>query len=129
TSNGQFESPIGIAVNSSGDVYVTDDTNSNIQEFGPCTSPTPVLSPTITLTFTPTYTFTYTYTITPTFTISPTNTISATITPTPSITCTFTITPTPVVPLCLTLYKNSPNPFSNGTNIIYQLCDTAQVNV
>ncbi len=75
---------------------------------------------------TPTATVSPTWTLT----ISPTPNINTkTPTPTPSITCTITVTPTPVIPLCLTLYKNSPNPFSNGTNIIYQLCDAAEINV
>ncbi len=85
------------------------------------------ISPTLTatMTYTKTVSQTCTYTQTTTFTISPTGTI----TPTPSMTCTETITPTPVIPFCLTLYKNSPNPCSYGTNIIYQLCDEADVNV
>ncbi len=127
--DGEFESPQGIAVDSSGDVYVADTLHDSIQEFGPCGSPTPTIIASSTMTLTPNVTCTETATATPTFTISPTNTVSATITPTPSITCTFTITLTPPPPLCLTLYKNSPNPCSNGTNIIYQLCDEAQVNV
>lgn len=45
------------------------------------------------------------------------------------MTWTVTATPTTQVPLCLTLYKNSPNPFSNGTYFIYQLCDEADVDV
>jgi len=74
---------------------------------------------------------TMTPTWTSTSTASPTYTITATYTPTLTVTqtCTVTVSPTPVIPLCLTLYQNSPNPCSNGTNIIYQLCCFAQVNI
>ena len=34
TGDGQFDLPIGVAVNSSGQVYVTDDLNYRIQKFG-----------------------------------------------------------------------------------------------
>ena len=33
SSNGQFDSPNGIAVDSSGNVYVTEDNNNRIQKF------------------------------------------------------------------------------------------------
>ncbi len=86
-------------------------------------------SPTLTNTETTTPTILPTFTNTETMTPSAIITLTVTPTPTASITCSVTIIPTPQVPLCLKLYKNSPNPCSNGTNIIYQLCDEAQVNV
>jgi hypothetical protein len=98
-----------------------------------CTSPTPtcICSPSITLTatYTPsqTATPTLTNTVTLTVTLTPfgTETVTATVTPT----FTLTVSPTAIVPFCLTLYKNSPNPFSQGTNLIFYLCRQADVNV
>jgi len=137
----QGGTPCGIAMDNSGNVYVVNSYDEMVEKFGSCTSPTPtmVVSPTPTYTISPTNTvsatisptpsMTCTFTPTPTLTISPTYTISATITPTPSITCTATITPTATPTLCLKLYQNSPNPCSNGTNLIYLSCGEAQVNV
>ncbi len=90
---------------------------------------TEICTETPTYTASPTNTITNTDTLTPTITITPTNTITTTQTFTTSITCTTTITPTPTATLCLKLYQNSPSPFSNGTNIIYQLCNEADVKV
>ncbi len=93
---------------------------NSICPFTPSNTPTVTPSLTSTITLTPTITITSTITGTP-----PTMTVSATITPT----FTITSTPTTQVPPCLTLYKNSPNPCFEGTNIIYQLCNEAEVNV
>ena len=35
TADGQFHSPSGVAVDSSGNVYVSDSTNNRVQVFGP----------------------------------------------------------------------------------------------
>ena len=82
-----------------------------------------------TFTFTPTWTPTLTFTLTPTFTVTASSTVTATITQTTTITATFTFTPTETSTPCLTLHKNSPNPFSNGTYFIYDLCGPEQVRV
>jgi len=72
----------------------------------------------------PTGTSAFTFTSTPT--ISPTGTISVTFTVTPIVST--TVTPT-VINNCLQLYKNSPNPFSDGTNIVYALCSQSDVKI
>jgi hypothetical protein len=90
-----------------------------------------IFYPTVTSTFTISATYTQTPSVTPTFTITitDTKTITPTQTSTASPTYTATITPTPIIPPCLKLYQNSPNPCSSGTNIIYELCDVSDVKV
>ncbi len=94
------------------------------------TCATPTVS--ATLSATPTYTIsasgTLTATITPTWTITATAVTSTTFT----ATATLTIPPTPTptwLPLCLTLYRNSPNPFAEGTYFIFDLCSQAEIKV
>ncbi len=75
----------------------------------------------------------------PTATVSPALTATPTFTPTyiisPTITPTWIFTnasPTPtqaVMAVCFQLYKNSPNPFSDGTNMIYALCGQYKVKI
>ena len=109
SGNGQFNGPTGIAVDSSGNIYVTDNNNNRVEEFGTCVSPTPTMSATCTVvsatptetstnttteTLTPTQTCTPTYTMTPTFTITETDTVTLTITETFTDTPTYTASPT-----------------------------------
>ena len=126
----------------SGTMYVAYLTNTCpddgivVEACGTCAPPTstPSNTPTITLTSMPSGTPSITLTSTPTYT--PTGTPSMTLTPTFAISLTFTITQTPTVPptptptqqpACFTMYKNSPNPCSNGTNLVYYLCAEAEV--
>lgn len=83
---------------------------------------TPTATITIITTTTQTPTFTLTAIVSPifSFTWTPTNTITPIVSP--------SSTPT-IISECLELYKNSPNPFVTGTNIIYELCNQTKVEV
>ncbi len=91
--------------------------------------------PTETATWTPTATITQTFTMTATFSMTPTLTITPSITATGTITQTFTVSPTYTNTMiatptpCLALYKNSPNPFTVGTNFIFGSCIQVEVKL
>jgi len=120
--------------------------------------PTPTATPSITPTETVSPTYTTTETFINTFTKTPTNSITVTSTETPSatptpslsqtqvitVTQTFTIPPTASQTLTLTitstqtpepanfcfeLLSNYPNPFSAGTNIVFNLCKASEITI
>jgi hypothetical protein len=83
-------------------------------------TPTWTVTPTLTMTPTRTETLTLTRTLTLTVTLTPTITLTATQSPT------FTCTP---VAFLLLLDGNYPNPFADGTHIVYWLSRDADVEI
>jgi sugar lactone lactonase YvrE len=90
-----FTRPGAAAVNSKGEIFVTDYFTHTIRRLGARVAPTPLPSPTVTVTPTPQPTATPTPTPTPQPTATPTPTPQPTVTPTPTPTVTPTPTPTP----------------------------------
>lgn len=95
-----LSSPVGLAVDAGGNLYVADEANHRVLEYDqpiasstPTPTATPTLTPTGTATSTPTSTATATATATPTSTA--TATATSTITATPTATATESATPTP----------------------------------
>ncbi len=83
--------PLGLAVDSAGDLYVADTGNNRMLEYA---MPVPIPTPTATVTATTTATLTSTATATATATVTATSTLTQTATATRSATSTRTPTPT-----------------------------------
>jgi sugar lactone lactonase YvrE len=132
-SSAGLNSPQGMFVDSSGDIYVAERGNT-IRKLTRDCSPTPTPACTLPPTMTPTVTLTLTPTLSPTSTRTSTPTPSATSTSTPSTTFTFTqtyidtstptITFTPTIPNTFTPTATPlgplrlwPNPFDPSTAV------------
>ncbi len=130
SASATFSAPWGVAVNSSGNIFVSGINGGSVtvlQGGCPIPNPTSTPTPTSTVTSTPTPTSSPTFTPavpTPTPTFSPTPT--ATFTPTPTAP---TATPTPPGMLCDQSYVY-PNPVPGDTLKIHlELCESATVQV